>query len=96
MTFVAFFVVGLQLLDELYHEDKGFNHNSCVLLSERAPSNDVKHLLATHQATRKLSYLQGSPFRTEVCWCLVQLALSCVQHMTRMQHKPVLHGVTVW
>lgn len=56
----------LQVLDELYHEDKGFNHNHAVLLSERGPSLDVQHVLATHMASRKLCYLQGSPFRMEV------------------------------
>lgn len=55
-----------QILDELYHEDKGFNNNHTVFLSERPPSHDVEHALATHSAARKLSFLQGSPFRTEV------------------------------
>lgn len=50
----------------MYHEDKGFNHNHAVLLSERGPSLDVQHVLATHVASRKLCYLQGSPFRPEV------------------------------
>lgn len=56
----------LQILDELYHEDKGFNNNYTVLLSERPPSHDVEHALATHSASKKISFLQGSPFRAEV------------------------------
>lgn len=55
-----------QILDELYHEDKGFNNNYTVLLSERPPSRDVEHALATHSASKKISFLQGSPFRSEV------------------------------
>ena len=54
-------------MSELYHEDKGFNHNRTVFLSERPPSHDVEHALATHEASKKLVYLQGSPFRPEVC-----------------------------
>eukprot|EP00878_Enallax_costatus_P004556 GHUV01004797.1.p1 GENE.GHUV01004797.1~~GHUV01004797.1.p1 ORF type:complete len:827 (+),score=239.90 GHUV01004797.1:555-3035(+) len=53
------------LMNELYHEDKGFNHQHCVFLSPRAPSMDQKHVLATHHAATKMHYLQGSPFRTE-------------------------------
>lgn len=64
--FVCLFPSPLQLLSELYHEDKGFNHNRTVFLSERPPSNDVEHALACHPASRKLEYLQGIPFRPEV------------------------------
>jgi hypothetical protein len=62
----------LQLLDELYHEDKGFNHNYTVLLSEQPPSLDVQHVLSTHPAARKLTYLQGSPFRPTVSFYVDQ------------------------
>jgi hypothetical protein len=56
----------LQILDELYHADKGFNHQKAVFLSPRPPTLDLQHLLATHAASAKLTYLQGSPFRMEV------------------------------
>jgi len=56
----------LQLLNELYHEDKGFNNSHTIFLSERPPSHDIEHVIATHEASRKLQYLQGSPFRAEV------------------------------
>jgi hypothetical protein len=56
----------LQILNELYHADKGFNHQKAVFLSPKPPTLDVQHLLATHAASAKLTYLQGSPFRMEV------------------------------
>jgi hypothetical protein len=68
----------LQLLNELYHEDKGFNRTYTVLLSPKPPSMDVQHVLATHAASQKVVYLQGSPFKTmvgvAVLWCA---ALCC-------------------
>lgn len=56
----------LQILNELYHADKGFNRQRAVFLSPKPPGLDIQHLLATHSASAKLSYLQGSPFRMEV------------------------------
>eukprot|EP00775_Hariotina_reticulata_P006540 gene6540-6766_t len=53
------------LLDELYHEDKGFNRQQAVFLCPQPPSLDVQHLLLTHTAAKKVTYLQGSPFRME-------------------------------
>eukprot|EP00878_Enallax_costatus_P032830 GHUV01036131.1.p2 GENE.GHUV01036131.1~~GHUV01036131.1.p2 ORF type:complete len:105 (-),score=14.79 GHUV01036131.1:247-561(-) len=63
------------LMNELYHEDKGFNHQHCVFLSPRAPSMDQKHVLATHHAATKMHYLQGSPFRTEVGIMVISLVV---------------------
>lgn len=57
---------GPQLLNELYHEDKGINLVRAVFLSPKPPTLDVQHLLATHHASAKLTYLQGSPFRIQV------------------------------
>jgi hypothetical protein len=74
----------LQLLDELYHEDKGFNHNYAVLLSEQPPSLDVQHVLATHPASKKLTYLHGSPFRPTVR----QRQHSC-HYVNSCVHKPL-------
>lgn len=96
----------MQILDELYHEDKGFNNNHAVFLSERPPSHDVEHALATHAAARKLSFLQGSPFRTEVGWSragqghgracgqLLQMLQAVISHLARgaVQGKRVGRG----
>eukprot|EP00879_Flechtneria_rotunda_P031417 GHRR01034323.1.p1 GENE.GHRR01034323.1~~GHRR01034323.1.p1 ORF type:complete len:369 (+),score=71.72 GHRR01034323.1:1198-2304(+) len=51
------------LLDELYHPDKGFNHQHSIFMCPRAPTLDIQHLLNTHRAASKVMYLQGSPFR---------------------------------
>lgn len=63
----------MQLLNELYHEDKGPNHSYTVFLSPKPPGNEIKQELAHHPANSKLIYLQGSPFKAEV-------GLSCWQH----------------
>lgn len=59
-----------QLLDQIYHEDKGYNRNHTVILADQAPDQDVKHALYRHDAASKVSYLQGSPFQTEVRWSI--------------------------
>jgi hypothetical protein len=73
---VALLLVLLQLLDELYHEDKGFNRQQSVFLCHQPPSLDVQHVMLTHHAARKVTYLQGSPFRMEVCMCAFYLLIA--------------------
>jgi hypothetical protein len=36
----------MQMLDELYHEDKGFNHSHTVFLSPQPPSRDILQVRA--------------------------------------------------
>jgi hypothetical protein len=56
----------LQLLDELYHTDKGYSRNHTVVLCDKPPGLDIKHVLYTHDAYKKVMYLQGSPFKQHV------------------------------
>lgn len=56
----------MQLLNELYHDDKGLNHSYTVLLSPKPSGNEIKREQARHAARKKLIYLQGSPFNAEV------------------------------
>ena len=56
----------LQLLDELYHQDKGLNCSRMVILAKQKPSGALKHVLLTHDASKKVVYLQGSPFKYDV------------------------------
>jgi hypothetical protein len=63
---VCFFTTAPQILDEMYHEDRGFVHTHAVFLSPSPPGLDVQHVLAVHGAASKLTYIQGSPFRTAV------------------------------
>lgn len=60
------------MLDELYHKDKGYNHNRVVVLCDQEPDQTVKHVLFTHDAASKVTYLHGSPLQAEV-----RLALPC-------------------
>lgn len=56
----------LQLLDELYHTDKGYSRSKTVVLCDKPPGHDVRHVLYTHDAYKKVMYLQGSPFQQKV------------------------------
>lgn len=73
----------VQLVNELYHEDKGFNHQHCVFLNPRPPGLEQRHVLAAHHAASKMHYLQGSPFRTEVSD--VKAAWPCVMKFSYSQ-----------
>lgn len=56
----------MQLLSELYHDDKGLNHSYTVFLSPKPSGNEIKKEQARHPARKKIIYLQGSPFKAEV------------------------------
>lgn len=74
----------LQLLDELYHTDKGYSLNHTVVLSDKPLGVDVKHVLHTHDAANKVVFLQGSPFHQPVSLirCMLQLQPLSVQYST--------------
>lgn len=48
---------------QLYHEDKGYDDRHLVFLSPLPPSLSVRRVLLTHHSSRKMTYLQGTPFR---------------------------------
>ncbi len=59
-------VMSVQVLDELYHKDKGYNRNRVIVLCDEEPDQSIKHVLYTHDASSKVKYLQGSPFLNRV------------------------------
>jgi hypothetical protein len=57
------FVFFVQLLNELYHSDKGYSRPDTVVLCDKHPSTEIKHVLYTHSAAKSVTYIHGSPFR---------------------------------
>jgi len=50
--------------------DHGLQEMQLVLLRTEEPGPDMRVMLSSHFAAEKLTYLQGSPFVTEVCVCV--------------------------
>jgi hypothetical protein len=70
-----------QLLDELYHTDKGYSRDKTVVLADSPPDLEVRHVLYTHDAASKIVYLQGSAFSNLVRGLLNSACASCASYL---------------
>ena len=63
-----------KLMDEVYHEDKGYDQRHVAFLCPAPPSRRARAIITSHRCRSRMHYVQGSPFRPH------DLQRACAEH----------------